>query len=60
MNKPIKNKSMQLLEKWCSLNGWICEQIPEEEVRTPDYKLIVGGIVVYAEVKEIVASDYLD
>jgi hypothetical protein len=54
------NKSMQLLENWCSLNGWVCEQIPEEPkegVRTPDYKLIFGGKVIYAEVKEIVASD---
>jgi len=51
------NKSEQLLETWCSQNGWLCERIPEESARTPDYQINISGIKLYAEVKEIVANE---
>jgi hypothetical protein len=51
------NKSEQLLQTWCSQNGWLCERIPEESARTPDYRINISGIKIYAEVKEIVANE---
>ena len=35
----------------------LCERIPEESGRTPDYQITISGIKLYAEVKEIVASE---
>jgi len=51
------NVSEQLLETWCSQKGWECTRIPEETERTPDYLLKIDGTVIYAEVKEIVATE---
>lgn len=51
------NKSEQLLETWCSQNGWLCERIPEESAPTPDYRINISGLKLYAEVKEIVANE---
>jgi hypothetical protein len=51
------NKSEQLLKTWCSQNGWLCERIPEEPARTPDYRINISGTKLYAEVKEIVANE---
>ena len=51
------NRSEQLLETWCSQNGWLCERIPEESECTPDYRIKISGIKIYAEVKEIVANE---
>jgi hypothetical protein len=51
------NKSEQLLETWCSQNGWLCERIPEESTPTPDYRINISGLKLYAEVKEIVANE---
>ena len=35
----------------------LCERIPEESGRTRDYQITISGIKLYAEVKEIVASE---
>ena len=51
------NKSEELLETWCSCNGWSYERIPEDSARTPDYRINISGIPLYAEVKEIVANE---
>lgn len=51
------NKSEALLETWCSRSGWSCERIPEDSQRTPDYRISTSGIPLYAEVKEILATD---
>lgn len=51
------NKSEELLENWCSRNGWLYEKIPENSGRTPDYRVNLSGISLYAEVKEIVATE---
>lgn len=51
------NKSEELFEKWCSQNAWIYERIQEGLERTPDYRISIGNIKIYAEVKEIVANE---
>jgi len=54
------NISEELLENWCSQKGWECIKIPpspKETERTPDYSIKIDGMVVYAEVKEIVANE---
>lgn len=50
-------KSEQLFEIWCYRIGWLCERIPEDSARTPDYRLTIAGTQLYAEVKEIVANE---
>ncbi|MFN0141584.1 MAG: hypothetical protein ACKVQW_16045 [Pyrinomonadaceae bacterium] len=51
------NKSEELLEIWCSQNGWAYERIQEGSERTPDYRINISGIEIYAEVKEILANN---
>lgn len=50
-------KSEQLLDTWCYRTGWLCERIPEESARTPDYRITIAGTQLNAEVKEIVANE---
>jgi hypothetical protein len=51
------NYSEILFKNWCALSGWSCHKIPEEVMRTPDFKIGKNDFYVFAEVKEIVANE---
>lgn len=51
------NKSELMLESWCRSKGWLCTRIPEDNDRTPDYKISIDAISIYAEVKEIIDNE---
>jgi hypothetical protein len=40
-------------EAFCAGHGIICDHVPEEQRRTPDYELSIDGVRVVVEVKEI-------
>jgi len=46
-----------MLESWCRCKGWECTRIPEDNGRTPDYKITINDRRIYAEVKEIVDNE---
>ena len=50
-------KSESLLEEYCDTNGVPWERIPVSIRRTPDYKIVLRGVEVACEVKQIEASD---
>lgn len=48
------NRAEELFENWCCRVGITCNRIPTQDGRrTPDYKLVVNGKTIIAEVKDV-------
>ncbi len=49
----VKTKAEIVFEEFCNLNSIRWEKIKEGESHTPDYKIYLGGELVFVEIKQI-------
>ena len=49
----VKTKAEIVFEEFCNSNNLRWEKIKEGENRTPDYKIYLGGELVFVEIKQI-------
>jgi len=52
-----KTISEETFEKFCKLNNLPCEKIPEQNNKTPDYKVTINSKIVIFEIKQIDSDD---
>ena len=53
MTQAVRTKSQVLFERFCTQHGLGCTAIPVEHTRTADYRVIVQGHEIVAEVKQL-------